>query len=253
MTILLSAVVALLASQPALAQQRENKPFNTVNGRTSNAAPRVITVNAPGGGASGNGTGAAKAPAVTGAMIAGAPSEGGRAFAGTQVPRAVMGRGAHRSGKAIMGKKGRKADTGANAEEAPPNYSKPGALIRTTGQEPKYAPAPDKIFTNTVDAGEIVFNDRKGIDVGKAPTLHEGPKDKLPPPNPGYGIPASGGGASKNSGPVTVIAGGSGGGSGGSGGNDNNGSGNNGKGKPGDDEDGHGGDRAKDQAFNDSY
>ena len=240
MTILLPAFVALLAAQPALAQQRENKPFNTVNGRTSTAAPRVITVQSPGGGASGNILGAAQAPAVTGAMIAGAPSQGGRGFAGAQIPRGATGPGVHRGGKTFMGRKNRKADTGGSTEEAPPNYSKPGALIRTTGQEPKYAPAPDKIFTNTVAAGEIVFNDRKAINVGKAPSIHEGPKDTPPPPNPGYGHGYSGG-ASANSGPA---------GSGGSG--DNNGSGNNDRNKPGDTTDWQG-DKAKDAAFNDAF
>jgi hypothetical protein len=252
MTILFTAVAALLAAQPALAQQRENKPFNTVNGRTTTEAPsarRVLTVTAPGGGASGNGPAAGQAPAVTNAMIAGAPSEGGRAYMGAgQVPRAVTGRGVHRNGKAIMGKKTRRADGGGSAEEAPPNYSKPGALIRTTGQEPKYEPAPDKIFTNTVNAGEIVFNDRKGIDVGKAPTLQMGPKDTPPPPNPGYGQGYSNSGAAANGGPINVIAGGSSGG-----GHDNNGSGNNDKGKPGDTTDGQGGDTAKDKAFNDAF
>jgi hypothetical protein len=253
MTTLISAVVALLAAQPALAQQRESKPFNTVNGRTSTtapAAPRVFTVTAPGGGASGNGPAAGQAPAVTSAMIAGAPSEGGRAYlgAGSQVPRAVTGRGVRRNGKSIMSKKSRRADGGGSAEEAPPNYSKPGALIRTTGQEPKYEPAPDKIFTHTTDAGEIVFNNRKGIDVGKAPTLQMGPKDTPPPPNPGYGQGYSNSGAAANGGPINVIAGGSTGG-----GHDNNGSGNNDKNKPGDTTDGQGGDKAKEAAFNDAF
>jgi hypothetical protein len=240
MTILF-AVAALLAAQPALADQRENKPFNTANGRTTiaaPAAPRVIMVKTPGGGASGNAAAAAPAPSVQGA----------RSAAGSQVSRAVLGRGAHRNGKAIMGRRSRKADDGGSSEDAPPNFSKPGALIRTTGQEPKYEAAPDKIFSHTVSAGEIVFNDRKGIDVGKAPSLQMGPKDTPPPPNPGYGHDYSGTAATANTGPIKTVGGGASGG-----GNDNSGSGNNDKNKPGDTTDEHGGDKAKDAAFNDAF
>jgi hypothetical protein len=257
MTVLISAVIAVLAAQTASAQQRENKPFTTVNGRTTTAAPagpRVFTVNAPGGGAAANGPAAGQAPAVTNALINGAPSDGGRAFigGGRQVAsRTTTGRAVRRGGKAFWSGAGKKADGGGTTttgtEEAPPNFSKPGALIRTTGQQPKYEKAEDA-RTFTVDAGEIVMNKRKAFDVGRAPSLQQGPKDTLPPPTPGTGGSGYGTGAAAN-GP----SGGTGGSGSNSGGHDNNGSGNNGSGNPGDDYDQHGGDKLKEASFNDAF
>ncbi|MDO8757619.1 MAG: hypothetical protein Q7J64_06395 [Elusimicrobiota bacterium] len=229
MTMLTTAVIAALAAQTAFAEQRANKPFNTANGRTTAApapAPRVITVNSPGGGAAAN---------VGPAMISAVSNGGGQAFTGggrRSVSR-VSG-GSRRGGKAFWG--GRKVDGDAPApstEEAPPHFSKPGALIRTTGQAPVYAKAEDA-RTHTVDAGSIVLSKHKIFDVGKAPSVQVGPKDTLPPPNPvsggNYGT-----GATANSGPS------SGSGSGSGNGKNNNGSGNNDKNKPGDDFDDHGG------------
>ncbi len=231
MTILTSAVIAALAAQSAFAEQRANKPFSTANGRTTATAPaptKVITLNTPGGGAAAN-TGPAQTVAIGG---------GGQAFTGggrRSVSRASGG--SRRGGKTFWG--GRKVDGDAPApstEEAPPHFSKPGALIRTTGQAPVYAKAEDP-RTHTVDAGAIVLSKHKMFDVGRAPSVQIGPKDTLPPPNPGtsgnYGT-----GATANSGPS---------GSSGSGnGKNNNGSGNNDKDKPGDDFDDHGGGNPKD-------
>lgn len=248
MTILFSAAIALLAAQAALAEQRVNKPFNTVNGRTTTSAPapRVVAVTAPGGGASSNSPGAGQAPAVTNAMITGAPSDGGRAFmgGGRQVAARSTGRAARGGGKAFWGS-GRKVDGGdtttTSAEEAPPHYSKPGALIRTTGQQPVYEKTETR--THTVDAGEIVLSRRKAIDSNRAPSVQQGPRDTPPPPNPVAGGGGYGTGASANS-PAS---------SSGSGGGNNNGSGNNGRDIPGDDDDGHGGDRARETSFNDAF
>lgn len=254
MTVLISAVIAVLSAQTALAEGRANKPFNTVNGRTSTAAPaapRVLTVNTPGGGASANAPASGQAPAVTNAMIGGAPVDGGRAFIGGGRPvasRGATGRAVRRGGKAFWSG-GRSAVGGgepapANTEEAPPHFSKPGALIRTTGQQPVYEKAESR--THTVDAGEIVMNRRKAVDVGRAPSVQQGPKDTPPPPNPGTGGSRSGGGAAANSG------------AGSGGGGDNNGSGNNGSGRAGDDYDNKG--NAKKNSldddptgFNDAY
>ncbi|MDD5303605.1 MAG: hypothetical protein PHS14_10905 [Elusimicrobia bacterium] len=239
MTILIPALIAVLAAHTALAEQRENKAFNTVNGRTSTAAPagpRIFTVTTPGGGASANTPAAGQAPAVTNAMIGGAPSDGGRAFigAGRQVAaRSSTGRAVHRGGKAFRVRGGRTVDGGgaggatttttAGTEEAPPNYSKPGALIRTTGQQPKYEKAEDP-RTHTTDAGEIVMNKRKAVDVGRGPSVQQGPKDTLPPPNPVAGGTGYTSGAAANSAsPATVSSG-----------HDNNGSGNNDRNIPGD-------------------
>lgn len=217
MTMLTTAVIAALAAQAAFAEQRANKPFNTANGRTTAApAPRVITVNTPGGGAAAN-----VGPTQTVAMGGG----------GNRSVSRVSG-GSRRSGKAFWS--GRKLDGNApapTAEEAPPHFSKPGALIRTTGQAPVYAKAEDA-RTHTVDAGAIVLSKHKMFDVGRAPSVQVGPKDTLPPPNPvsggNYGT-----GATANSGPTSSSGSGNG--------NGNNGSGNNDKNKPGDDFDDHGG------------
>ena len=271
MTILVSAVIAVLSAQTALAEQRENKAFNTVNGRTTVAAPsgpRIFTVNTPAGGASANGPdagpAAGQAPKVSNEMINGAPTDGGRAFIGAGRPaatsRAASGRAVRRGGRAFTSGPKRKIDGGGAAggtggattaaDAPPPNFDKPGALIRTTGQQPKYekAEAPQ---THTTDAGEIVFNNRKGVDVGRAPNLQQGPKDTLPPPNPGTGGSNYGGGAAANTGAGSSGSGS--GGSGGTGGHDNNGSGNNGSGKPGDDYDQHGGDKAMATSFSDAF
>lgn len=221
MTIVISAAIALLAAQTALAEQRGNKPFNTVNGRTTTAAPRIFAVTTPGGGAAANAPAAGQAPAITNAMINGAPSDGGRAFMGSgrQVAaRGTSGRAVRRSGKTFWGA-GRKVDGGdtttTTPEEAPPNFSKPGALIRTTGQQPLYETAETR--THTTDAGEIVMNRRKAVDVGRGPSVQQGPKDTPPPPNPTTGGTGYGTGAAANS-PSAASA------------NDNNGSGNNSKG-----------------------
>ena len=254
MKVLFTAAAALLAAQTALAEQRANKAFNTVNGRTSMTAPagpRVITVNTPGGGTAPNSPVAGQAPAVTGAMINGAPTDGGRAFMGggrQAVSRGSGGRAVHRGGKAFWTGRGAVGPSDAPApapstEEAPPNYSKPGALIRTTGQQPVYEKAETR--THTVDAGEIVFNKRKGFDVARAPSVQQGPKDTPPPPNPiSGGNSAYGNGASANSTPTSGSS---------TPAKDNNGSGNNDKGKTGDDYDNQGGDKAMETSFYDAF
>ncbi len=252
MNILISAVIVALSAQTALADQRENTPFTTVNGRTTTAAPaapRIFTVTTPGGGA------AANSPAAPAAVNVG--MGGGRQVAA----RSSSGRAVHRGGRSFWGG-GRKIDGGGTsttpapapgAEELPPNFTKPGALIRTTGQLPKYETPPEPgtnkpaAGTHTTDAGEIVLNNRKGFDVGRAPSVQHGPKDTLPPPNPVAGGTIYTGGAAANSGY------GSGNSSGNGGGHNNNGSGNNGKDKPGDDDDAHGGDRAMTTSFNDAF
>ncbi|MBI2385485.1 MAG: hypothetical protein HYV14_05655 [Elusimicrobia bacterium] len=254
MTVLFTAAIAVLAAQTALAEQRANKAFNTVNGRTSMAAPaggRVITVNTPGGGIAANSPVSGQAPAVTNAMITGAPVDGGRAFVGggRQAVSRGSSRGVRRGGKAFWSG-GRSAVGPADApapvpgaEEAPPNYSKPGALIRTTGQQPVYEKAETR--THTVDAGEIVFNKRKGFDAGRAPGVRQGPKDTPPPPNPVTGgSSAYGNGAAANSTPTSGSS---------TPAKDNNGSGNNDKGKPGDDFDNQGGDKAMETGFYDAF
>ncbi len=232
MTILFSAAIAVLAAQTALAEQQVNKPFNTVNGRTTVASP-----------AEAGGPTAGQAPAVSNAMINGAQAGGGRSFMGggrQAVSRSSTGRATRRGGKAFWsgGRSAVEQTPAPTTEEAPPNFSKPGALIRTTGQQPVYEKAETR--THTVDAGEIVMNKRKAVDVGRAPSVQQGPKDTPPPPNPGTSGVGYSGGAAANTGP------------GSNGGNSNNGGGNNRKDKPGDD-DRYDGDKAKEYSFYDAY
>lgn len=227
---ILIAVIAVLSAQAASAERRQNKTFSTANGRTVVGAPapsRIITLDKPGGGVAANTPAAGQAPDMTSAQIGGAPVDGGRAFIGAgrqMASHGSTGRAVHRRGMAFRSGGKRAIDAGPNSappetEEAPPHYSKPGALIRTTGQQPVYEKVDSR--THTVDAGEIAMNNRKAVDVGRAPSIQQGPKDTLPPPNPstsGFGT-----GAAANTGAVKVK--------------DNNGSGNNGNPKPGDDYD----------------
>ena len=245
MIILMTAVISVLTALPALAEQRDNKAFNTSNGRTVGApvSPQVIVVSIPGGGAGSNS--GPDAPASKAGFTGGGPAA---AVGGHAAIARSSSRGARRGGKSFWSGAGRKvAADPTSTEEAPPNFSKPGALIRTTGQQPKYEKAEDA-RTQTVDAGAIVMSKHKMFDVGKAPSLQEGPKDTLPPPNPGTFSRTSTGGAAANSGPGGSS--GSGGGTGG--GRDNNGSGNNDKNKPGDTEDDRGG-KAMTDSFNAAF
>ncbi len=204
---LIPAVIAILAAQSAFAEQRENKPFSTNNGRTSAAAPgapHIIRVTKPGGGMGSNGPAAAAAAAPAAGMAAAAAADHGRAITGGGNPRQTAsrtssGHAVHRGGKAFRAG-ARKADGGGVAgggaggttqaptyeEPPPPNYDKPGALIRTTGQLPKYEKA-EEPRTHTVDAGEIVMDNRKAFNVGQAPSIQYGPRDTPPPPNPTTG------------------------------------------------------------------
>jgi len=248
MKVFLSAVIAVLSAQTASAEQRQNKTFSTVNGRTvvSAQAPapsRIITLSSPRGGATTNAPAAAQAPEVTGAMIGGSPVDGGRSFigAGRQVAsHGSSGRAVYRRGTTFKSQGGRAVESAPNsapapAEEAPPHFSKPGALIRTTGQKPVYEKVESR--THTVDAGEIVMNNRKAVDVGRAPSVQIGPKDTPPPPNPSTGSSYRSGAAANTGAGSSGSSGSSGSGSGVGNGGDNNGSGNNDKDKPGDDYD----------------
>lgn len=252
MKILVPVVLALLSASAHA--ERANKPFNTANGRTAQGnspAPAAVAPQGGGGGAAANGPAAAPAaPGIRAGVTVYGPGQTRRVSSG----RGVRGGGGRSSGQSIGFVGARRASgSGAGqgvggvgpktaaAEEAPPNFSKPGALIRDTGQQPVYEKTTTR--THTVDAGEIVMNDRKAVDVGRAPSLQIGPKDTPPPPNPGtWGGSYSGNGAAANS------PGGSSGSSGSSG-KDNNGSGNNGKGT--DSPDGHGNDKTHDSTFDD--
>lgn len=245
---IIAALIALIAAQSASAE-RINKPFVTRNGRTvvGGSAPQISQQPYIAGNtrpaAQAADPGAGSAPMFGSGASSNGPYDsfgGGRSFMGGG-RRGVMSRGAQRgvtqrSGKVFMGSnKSVAAETPepAPADEVPAHFKTPGALIRTAGQQPKYAEvaAPSD---HRISAGEIAFNEKRGYDVGRAISVHHGPKDTLPPPNPGTYTKTFTSGVGANSGPGGNAGGGNGG-------NDNNGSGNNDKDKTGDDDDGHGG------------
>lgn len=103
-----------------------------------------------------------------------------------------------------------------STEDPPPYFSKPGAFIRTEGQQPKYeAAAPPR--AHTIDGGSFIdINDRKAVDVGKAPSLQWGPKDTLPSPNPVSATSGSGGNSITPNSTINITNGNQSGGNGGS-------------------------------------
>ena len=243
---IIAALIALIAAQAASAE-RINKPFVTRNGKTvvGGSAPQVSQQPYTAGNRQALGVSYAEpSPGSAPLFGSGASSNGpyssigGRSFM-SGGRRGVMSRGAQRgasqrSGKVFMGSnKSVDADppAPAPADEVPAHFKTPGALIRTGGQPPKYtevaAPSDHRI-----SAGEIAFNEKRGYDVGRAISIHHGPKDTLPPPNPGTYQKTFTSGVGANS---------PGGTGGDAGGGNNNGSGNNDNDKPGDDDDGHGG------------
>ena len=235
-------IVALTVAGSAAAE--EARPFRALNGRSQGAnatganRPRFFAVT-PGGSGGFGVSQPAQAPAA-GNAGAEAVAGGGRAFFGSPAAQAEAGRQQARSvkkgGRAIGigrvanpanlpgGSGGAKttatdpnapapAPTTTTDDPAPPNFSKPGALIRTEGQQPKYADPALGERQNTVAAGEIMFNPNKAYDVAKGVSIHEGPKDKLPTPNPGTSTGgAYGTGVGANSGGSTAGGGGSSGG-----------------------------------------
>jgi hypothetical protein len=186
-----------------------------------------------GGGASGGSGGGASGPAAAPAQgVGGAPQYGApigyagggsdgrfvaaRGRSGGGGHRSFYGGGARRIGAGVYsvpqralesGGSGEDSGGGSAPEEAPPHFSKPGALIRTEGhRQYQYAEAGNH-REHTVDAGEIKLDPRKANHVGRAPGLKWSAPDKLPPCTPGtLGCGSSGGNA------ITPNSGGSGGG-----------------------------------------
>jgi hypothetical protein len=82
----------------------------------------------------------------------------------------------------------------------PPNYSKPGALIRTEGQLPTYT-ATNDAATHAVEGGTFVSQDpRHTVDSNRGPGVAWGAPDKAPTPNAGSGG-GSGSGIVQNAAP----------------------------------------------------
>ncbi|OGR95629.1 MAG: hypothetical protein A2V88_14275 [Elusimicrobia bacterium RBG_16_66_12] len=181
-----NALFALAILVPALVRA-DDRPYALINGRSAGTAA----------------TAAPRAPAPAPAAapqtsVAAAPATEQRSTSSSNVvctsgSQAAVGRRA--SGGRPQGHKSfwsgkRSADGSASGgvattptEDLPPHFSKPGALIRTEGQQPKYAKA-EAARTHAVEGGSFVSIDNsKALDVGRAMGPHLGPKDALTTPN----------------------------------------------------------------------
>lgn len=214
-TALLAAAIVAVSAAGADAQK-----YVVRNGRA------VTGGGSSGGGGSRAGGGPAPAPAqgVGGAPQYGAPIGGGdgssdgrfiasRSRSGGSAHRSFWGAGAQ-IGRNVYRVPQRAVEGGGEGgggdpapEEAPPHFSKPGALIRTEGHKQyQYAETGDA-RQHTVEAGKIELDPRKSHHVGRAPGLKWGAPDKLPPCTPGTnGCGSSGGnGITPNSGGNSIT------------------------------------------------
>lgn len=190
-------LVAAVLSAANLAAAADS-PYRVRNGRAVTGG-----VNGSGGTAGGVAAGTAKSGMSPGASagVAGAPvhsETGGKAFVGG-AQRAAGGHrsfygGARRIGPGAYRVPRRAAEGESAPEEAPPHFSKPGALIRTEGQKHQLSEPSAPARQHTVDAGEITLDSRKAHDSNRSHGLRVGPRDTPPPCTPGSnGCGATGG------------------------------------------------------------
>ncbi|MDE2491866.1 MAG: hypothetical protein KGM24_13555 [Elusimicrobia bacterium] len=91
---------------------------------------------------------------------------------------------------------------GSSTQTPPPNFSKPGALIRTAGQLPKYEAASGG-GTHAIDGGGFVAsNPADSHDVGRSPGVAWGRPDT--PPGANAGSVGGNNGAAYNGPPITI-------------------------------------------------
>lgn len=182
--------LAILVPAPARADDR---PYALVNGRSAGAAATAAP-RAP-----------APAPAPAAApqtSVAAAPATEQRSTTSSSVvctsgSQAAIGRRA--SGGRPQGHKSFWSGKRSATEDLPPHFSKPGALIRTEGQQPQYAKA-EAARTHAVEGGSFIDIDNgKAQDIARAPSLQWGPKDTLPTVNPVSGNSSSGDSITPNS------------------------------------------------------
>lgn len=155
---------------------------------------------------SGGGAQVAYAP-VGGGMAVAARRSGGSAHRSFWGAGAQIGRNVYRVPQRAVEGGGEGGSGGSAPEEAPPHFSKPGALIRTEGHKQyQYAETGDA-RQHTVEAGKIELDPRKSHHVGRAPGLKWSAPDKLPPCTPGTnGCGSSGGnGITPNSGGNSIT------------------------------------------------
>jgi len=180
-----TTIFALSVIIPALASAGDsgNAPYVVVNGRASSAAqaqtPAATSPVTPSQTASPAQTSASQTHGAFGAATSAVRIT--RPVVNKSSKASSFGKKSHFSGK-------RRADGGSTTtqtEEAPPNFSKPGAWIRTEGQQPTYTKTNDAT-THQVEGGSFIdIENSKAQNVDRGQGLHTGPKDTLPTPNPG--------------------------------------------------------------------
>jgi len=201
------ALLAVAALVPTLAFAESPKPYVVVNGH--GAGPSAAPAPAPSAGTSG----AAAGPYLTAATQASAfgantvhpmSTVGDPAAAAAAAAMAASGSGrGFRGVSRFTGKRGVTRAAVRRAQDSPPpNYSKPGALIRTEGQLPIYTD-PGNAGAHSVEGGSFVDIDpRRAKDVGRAPGIAWGAPDTPPSANPTGA--AGGNGVTANGPPITV-------------------------------------------------
>lgn len=207
--------LAALVAAPAFAD--DPKPYVLYNGRGA-VAPAAAPAPSP---AKGGGAGAPSGSVLTAASqastfgsstvrpssypgdpaaAAAAAMAAAGAASGSSAGQAVRGVKRHSAKRGVAKSSSRKAD----GDAPPPNYSKPGALIRTEGQLPIYTD-PGNAGTHSVEGGGFVDIDpRRAKDVGRSPGVAWGAPDTPPSANPTSGGGAGGNGVTANGPAITV-------------------------------------------------
>ena len=192
--------LAALAAAPALAD--DSKPYVFRNGRAvavHSAGPR-----------------GSKAPAAARGATDVRPSA-----VATHVAGRALGGGGRRPDSGGRGVAARRAALGSETTPQP-EYTKPGALIRSEGQLPQYAETHDAT-THAVEGGGFISQDPNHSLALGGKGVSFGPADKMPGATPSTGR-AGGNGVTSNGGSgASDGSGGSGSGSGGNSGANNNG------------------------------
>jgi hypothetical protein len=214
-----TVLIALAVLVPALAAAEDPKPFVLRNGRAapssdSPAAPPAAPA-ATGGAAGGQFINAAALTSTFGSNAVHPTVTGGdpAATAASVIAAATSGGG---SGQALRGVRSPSARRGvtrragrsrkASGDTVPPNYTKPGALIRSEGQLPQYSD-PGNAGTHSVDGGGFIAQDpKRSRDLGASGGVTWGKPDTPPGGNAnGSGSRAGGNGVTANGPEITVT------------------------------------------------
>jgi hypothetical protein len=189
-----TALLAVAVLVPVLASADDAKPYVLHDGRAVKTAPANADAKT---------TSAFGTKAVHPRVSSGRPSNARTSNAArSSARRGILG-GAPKGGTG--------GGTGGTTAPAPATeqggWATPGSKILTAGQQPVYS-TPAGGGTNSINGGGFVAIDQgRANDVGHAPSVHWGPKDTPPPPNPTKGGGgASGTGVTAN-GPVIVVNG----------------------------------------------